>query len=120
MENGNTLDDFGKYHEDMCNYARSLCIQRSKQYATSTSDWTSNIIQAAKLCRIKPSIGCLNRLLDKMHRISNLVSKEDKLNLPSVKDNVVDLINYSIILYYLTEQEADEHQPGDAGHADSL
>lgn len=99
--------EFIEFHKLLCETARKLCTKKSEGYGISEVDWMSNIKEAARLCKISPSIGCLNRFLDKVHRLTNLIVSGSK-DEDSVKDQIVDIINYGLILYVLWGESKNE------------
>lgn len=93
--------------EDPVKYALSLTSNKSHDYAGEV-DAMANFKVCARF-GIKPSVGIVTRLSDKLSRIENLNRLgEDTRQVKdeSVRDTLIDAANYTAILWlWLTEEE---------------
>lgn len=62
---------------------------------------------------VKPEDGILARIVDKVARVSVLLKKERKVKDESIRDTLMDLINYSAILIVLLEDKKKIKSLGD-------
>lgn len=75
---------------------------RKKQADYGASDDPLANFRHAEKIHMDPRHGVLLRMMDKMSRLGNSVSKP--LENESVKDSVIDIINYAVIFYALHEE----------------
>lgn len=97
-----TLEDLVARHTAICDFARTLVTARGKEYAT-TEDTLSTFKSAGHFIGGKGSTSCMNLMATKMSRI-----REQVLNKRDPSDSIHDLINYTIYLKVLLEEESKE------------
>ena len=93
-----------------------LLIEISKLHATKDHDYAptypfENFMQCEKF-GIPAWKGAMIRLSDKYSRIVSLVQKEAKVTDESMRDTLLDLAAYSIIVLILREEEMKESELG--------
>lgn len=94
-------------HISICAEARALMASKNHDYTAASGDEFANF-RGSTYLGIKPELGVLLRMQDKMMRVKTFVEKgELKVKVESVKDTLIDLINYTVILYGLTLEERE-------------
>jgi len=95
-------------HDDLCKSAKDLMTRKNFDYTSGSGDPFANF-RGASYLGIKPELGILLRMQDKMMRIRTFIEKgELKVKDESVKDALVDLVNYTVLLYGLIQEEKPE------------
>ncbi len=85
-------------HDQLCREAKQLMTKKNQDYG-KLKDPFNNF-------RKRGALGILTRLEDKVDRIDSFVEKGfNAVASESVRDTVVDLINYAVLLYGFLEQE---------------
>ena len=97
-----TLEDLVGNHQAICDFARTLVTSRGREYATS-EDTLSTFKTAGHFINGKGSTSCMNLMATKMSRI-----REQVLNKKDPSDSIYDLINYTIYLKVLLQEESKE------------
>jgi len=108
------VTDYLKRHEELCNEARSLSARKNHDYADSNRSPDDpfcvfkNFMQVERLGICSVEQGFLTRLSDKFTRLANLLAPghEQAVKDESVKDTVLDLCNYSLLLQVYLELKA--------------
>ena len=98
-------------HGELTETAKMLMSRKNHDYSggKESSDCFLNFTRVEKLGITDTETGFLVRMTDKMSRLITFVQNgrfevEDE----GLKDTVIDLINYSILLYaYLSKEKAD-------------
>ena len=96
-----TRDNLIKTHEEICKEGRELMYKKNADYAGNDglepfANFTR--VEAMGICTTEQ--GFLVRMTDKMSRLSSFVEC-GKLSVEneSFKDTIVDIINYSVLMY---------------------
>lgn len=89
-------------HRRLTADAAALLERKAHDYASSTEDALATM-KSCGLFGIPPTTGALLRMLDKLGRLSALGAKDPKVVGESVRDTVLDLINYAVLWYALRE-----------------
>lgn len=95
-------------HQELCQEAFKLMERKNHDYAgKGNDDPFANFRRTEALGICKTEAGMLVRMADKLSRLSTYVNDgELKVKDEGVKDTVLDLINYSVLLYaYLKSKE---------------
>lgn len=91
-------------HDDLCKSAKDLMTRKNHDYTSGSGDPFANF-RGASYLGIKPELGILLRMQDKMMRIRTFIEKgELKVKDESVKDALVDLVNYTVLIYGLIQE----------------
>lgn len=90
-------------HEELCTEARDLMLKKSHDYAGPGSEDPFKNFTASVIFDVPPERGVLLRLMDKLQRVNTFINTGDLKN-ESVKDSIIDGINYLIIMYALLEE----------------
>lgn len=112
-----SLESIIALHKDLCKEACDLVAKKGADYnreEQKNGDTLANLKAAYKLGLVEnPAQGILIRLLDKIMRLKSLckpgekpANKEEK-----IKDTVIDMINYSLYVYALSEWVSEEEAP---------
>jgi hypothetical protein len=98
-----TAEELVKFHEQICNKARSLVTPKGKDYsAHAEQDTLANLRIPAKLGHAKNDINTMKVILDlKWGRLDSLTKDLNKpVNYETVDETVHDFINYLIYLLW--------------------
>jgi hypothetical protein len=76
---------------------RETQISKQGDYAT-TDDVLSNFKVAGANCGLSAGVQCLSLISTKVARLGVLLQSENSPNHESIRDSVMDLANYSILL----------------------
>lgn len=96
-----------KLHEKLCSQARELMTRKNQDYGSDADAYRN--FRMSELLRLKPSQGVLLRMQDKMARIVSFLEKGKLVvSEESWRDCCVDLLNYTVILCGLLEEEAEK------------
>lgn len=87
---------FLKLHEACCADARELCSRKSGDYADD-GDALRNLRMCEALGLATVEQGILVRLTDKLSRLANLMTRDAKVVDESVRDTVLDIVNYALL-----------------------
>jgi len=99
MNQKEQLDFFEKFTELM----KETIIKKSGDYANH--DKLSNFKLAGAVCGISPELNCLSLIATKVARLGVLINSNDIPNNEPLKDSVLDLANYSLLLAMLIEEK---------------
>lgn len=96
-------EELMKIHEDVCGKARALMAKKNLDYGAVTDPFANfRRIEAMGIC--KTEAGIMVRMLDKMSRASSYLERgELSVKDETVVDSLTDLVNYSILLIALLE-----------------
>jgi hypothetical protein len=77
----------------------------SKQADYAKEDVLSNFKLAGNICGINPSVNCLSLIATKVARLGVLLNTKESPNNESIEDSLLDLANYSFLLYCLRKDQ---------------
>jgi len=104
-------DELLNIHERLCGQARHLMNQKNHDYSggKSAEDPFLNFTRVEKLGITDTKRGFMVRLTDKISRLITFIDTGVyKVPDEKVEDTILDLINYSILLYAYVEVERKE------------
>lgn len=109
--------EFIAYHRQAVERMHDIMLRKNRDYTGDSQDPFANftLVEAARVC--KAETGFLVRMTDKMSRIATLLDgRKAAVTDESIKDTLLDLANYSILLAgYLESKEqkriAREYNP---------
>lgn len=91
-------------HDDLCKTAKDLMTRKNHDYTSGSGDPFANF-RGSSYLGIDPVLGVMLRMQDKMMRVRTFAEKgELKVKDEGVKDALVDLINYTVLMYGLIEE----------------
>ena len=91
-------------HDELCKSAKDLMTRKNHDYTSGSGDPFANF-RGASYLGIKPELGILLRMQDKMMRIRTFIEKgELKVKDEGVTDALVDLVNYTVLMYGLIQE----------------
>lgn len=102
-----------KIHKDLCIAALELMQKKNHDYAGSKGNEPfANFTRSESMGITTTEKAMLVRMLDKMSRLSSFAeSKEFKVEDEKLQDTIVDIINYSVLLYaYVSEKNSKEYE----------
>ena len=92
-------------HEKLCQKARSIMHAKNHDYRGGSGDPFANF-RGSTSFGIDPIVGILLRMQDKMQRIKTFAEKGQlQVKGEGVEDAIVDLINYSVLMYGLCQEK---------------
>jgi hypothetical protein len=93
-------------HRTLCSDAATLMESKNHDYTSGSGDPFANF-RGSSYLDIHPALGIMLRMQDKMQRVKTFVEKGQlKVKDEGIKDAVIDLINYTVLMYGLiTEQK---------------
>lgn len=93
-------------HKELCNDALELMKVKNHDYAGDQGTQPfANFERCEAMGICKTEQGILVRMVDKLSRLSTFIScGQLKVQNESYKDAIVDIINYSVLLYGYTKQ----------------
>lgn len=108
-----SLEDVLAVHESLCNDARNLVSAKGHDYNSQQQaggNTLANLEAAARIGIVDtPATGILVRLMDKLMRLASLRFVDPAVKNESIRDTIVDVINYSVYLYvFLNAQKQEE------------
>ena len=102
-----TIEEQKQLFTDLTEKAKETLAKKGHDYANS--DVLSNFKLAAELAGNTGKRNCLSLIATKVVRLSNLFDKQEDesfvIENESIEDSILDLFNYSFLLYCL-EQES--------------
>ena len=99
------VDCLLKSHYDLCDAARELMVRKNHDYRGGSGDPFANF-RGSTAFDISPAVGLMLRMQDKLMRIKTFEQKgELHVQGEGIRDAVLDLINYSVLLYGLCANE---------------
>lgn len=106
-----TREQLLRLHQMLCNEAQSLMKVKNHDYSggKDAQDPFLNFTRVEKLGITDTERGFMVRMTDKMSRlITHLDNKTYAVKDESFKDTILDLINYSILMYaYVNRKKGD-------------
>ena len=95
-------------HRELCEEARGLSERKNHDYSGGKDDSLPflNFTRCESMGICKTEAGILVRMTDKMSRLSTFVTTgEFKVKDEALRDTILDMINYAIILYAYTQSQ---------------
>lgn len=83
---------------------RKILLAKGDDYAGNV-DRLSNFKLAGNICKIGPKMNCLSLIATKVARLGQLLSSESEPNNESVNDSLLDLANYTVLLYMIQNEK---------------
>lgn len=111
----NAKNQLFELHDDLTDAAYRLMLDKNADYAGKEDPFANfRLCEAARLCSAQQ--GILMRMLDKVSRLSTHASGQ-KLNTDSMRDSVIDIINYAVLFYGIEHVSLDstENKTEDSG-----
>lgn len=106
-------DQLLKIHQELCDSARALSSRKNHDYSggKDTTHPFLNFTRCESMGICKTEAGILVRMTDKLSRLSTFITTgEFKVKDEAVLDTVLDLINYSVLLYaYIKSTEGHDN-----------
>lgn len=91
-------------HDELCKSAKDLMTRKNHDYTSGSGDPFANF-RGSSYLGIDPVLGVMLRMQDKMMRVRTFAEKgELKVKDEGVKDALVDLINYTVLMYGLISE----------------
>jgi len=87
------IENYEKYQKQM----HDILKRKNSDYA-GTADTYANFMYCEKLGLCSTETGIMVRISDKMTRISNLLKQDAQVKEESIKDTLLDMANYAMIL----------------------
>lgn len=100
-------------HSELCDEARGLSERKNHDYSGGKDDSHPflNFTRCESMGICKTEAGILVRMTDKMSRLSTFVTTgEFKVKDEALRDTVLDIMNYAIILYAYTQSQKVTHE----------
>ena len=92
-------------HDELCKSAKDLMTRKNYDYTSGSGDSFANF-RGSTYLGIDPVLGVMLRMQDKMMRIKTFAEKgELKVKDEGAKDALVDLINYTVLMYGLIQEK---------------
>jgi hypothetical protein len=85
--------------KDYTELQEKILLSKGDDY--SNTDRLSNFKNTANILNISPQLAALTLIATKVSRISNLLNSNTIPNNESLQDSILDLSNYSFLLYAL-------------------
>ena len=95
-------------HKELCDEARSLSERKNHDYSGGKDDTHPflNFTRCEAMGICKTEAGIMVRLTDKMSRLSTFITTgEFKVKDEALRDTILDIVNYAIILYSYTQSQ---------------
>lgn len=101
-----------KHFEAIIAKMREVLISKGDDYAND--DRLSNFKTVAQITGTTPARSCLNLIATKVARLGNLLNSKEPPRNESIRDSVLDLANYAILLdALLSENISNEEYIGE-------
>lgn len=107
-----TSEELFRIHTELTNNALELMKKKNHDYSgKSGKEPFANFTRAEAMGITTTEKGMLVRLLDKMSRLSSFCeSGEFKVEQEKLEDTIIDMINYSVLLYAYIESKKEKGQ----------
>lgn len=103
-----TITELLSLHTQLCDDARKLMQAKNHDYTSGSGDPFANF-RASAVIGVKPELALLVRMLDKIKRMQTFAEQGQlKVKDESVRDAVIDVINYSVLFYGLTKENSND------------
>lgn len=99
-------------HKELTDEARELSSRKNHDYSGGKDDTHPflNFTRCEAMGICKTEAGILVRLTDKMSRLSTFITTgEFKVKDEALRDTVLDIINYAVILYAYTQSQKESN-----------
>lgn len=83
----------------------STMLSKSKDYANVETDVLSNFKTAGAIVGVSAEINCLSLIATKVARLGVLLNNKGEPNNESIRDSVLDLANYAVLLDMLLSEK---------------
>lgn len=100
-----TLEQQQHHFERMINKMAEIMMSKGDDYANTKLDVLSNFKLAGAISGISAEVNCLSLIATKVARLGNLLNSKEKPNNESIRDSVLDLANYAILLDMLLSEK---------------
>ena len=109
MEPRMTRDEYMAFHQSMCEEARELSIRKNRDYTGKEDDKPfANFQRCESMGITTTEKGFLVRLTDKFSRLSTFCETgEFHVSDESLRDTLLDIINYTILLGAYVDAKKD-------------
>jgi len=110
-------NDLFKLAEDIFNKCLSTMKSKNHDYSSKGSskiDALKNFRLIEHLNVTDASTGIIVRLSDKFSRLANVYKGESKVKDESVKDTLLDIINYCVLLIAILDEDSSENLKKDS------
>lgn len=84
--------------EDTFKKCLDIAVKKNNDYAGQATVDPFKNIRASEFVGVSPDRAIMVRLMDKMSRVSNLLSQEAAVKDEAIEDTLTDIINYTAIL----------------------
>lgn len=106
---GLTRPQLLKLHETLTQQARELMTRKNADYGANADPFAN--FRMSALLHIQPEFGVLLRMQDKMARLVSFLEKGQlAVKEESWSDAIIDIINYSVLLCGLLQENAAKGQ----------
>ena len=96
-------------HRDLSEDALEVMKNKNEDYSSNNDPFAN--FKGSQSLNIDPVKGALIRCSDKLSRISSFIDNGTlKVKDESVKDTIIDLINYSVLIYGMIQEEEEEEE----------
>ena len=85
---------------------KTILLSKGHDYAFD-EDVLSNFKVVGNICGIKPELACLVLVATKVARLGVLLSNDKIPNNESIKDSMIDLNNYGVLLSMIHSEESN-------------
>ena len=99
------MENYEKYQKQM-----NDILKRKNSDYSGKEDTYANFQYCEKLGLCSTEVGIMVRMSDKMTRISNLLKQDAQVKEESIKDTLLDLANYSMILASYIEDKNKKNE----------
>lgn len=89
-------EEFLKEREGLLNESSDIQRKKSNDYADDNDIFRA--FEISRIAGITPQQAIFSRILDKVSRMANMINGKDMKVKESMRDTVLDLINYVLIL----------------------
>lgn len=107
-----TSDELFKMHRELCETALLLMKSKNHDYAGKNGmEPFANFTRAETMGITSTEKGMMVRMIDKISRISSFIDNgKFKVDDEKLKDTIIDIINYSILLYaYIDNKNSKDY-----------
>lgn len=100
-----TLDNLLSLHKQLSGEACKLMETKNHDYTSGSADPFANF-RASEAIGVSSKLALLVRMLDKLKRMQTFAEQGQlKVKDESVRDAVIDIINYAVLFYGLTKEK---------------
>ena len=94
-----------EHFDRMVSAMKDTLIKKGNDYANE--DRLSNFKKAGSICGLKPELNCLSLIATKVARLGVLLNSENSPNNESIRDSILDLANYAVLLDMIVSDGMD-------------